>query len=235
MLPTMQGVTILDAVGIRDDDVTDVVFDGAPDWTGRHLPSRRRRSERRCPGDWCSDVFLNFFTDGAPNPPYVDPTLGTVNPSTTCTPRALRRPLPRRRRARHELLHGDGQQHRRHRLDQRLGSILAASNDVTLTGSTFPPASSASSSRARSPDSCRTPAATATSAAGSLGRFVGPGQILAIDGNGEINLTIDLTSIPSGGGTIAVAAGDTRYFQAWHRDGVGGGSNFTNGLEITFQ
>ena len=71
--------------------------------------------------------------------------------------------------------------------------------------------------------------------AGSLGRFVGPGQILQIDASGEINLPIDLTAIPSGGGTIAVAAGDTRFFQAWYRDGVGGGSNFTDGLEITFQ
>ena len=95
MLPTMQGVTILDAVGIRDDDVTDVVFDGAPDFgpDGTFLPAGVARNGG-CPGDWCSDVFLNFSTDGAPNPPYVDPTPGTVNPSTTCTPSRPSAPAP---------------------------------------------------------------------------------------------------------------------------------------------
>ena len=117
------------------------------------------------------------------------------------------------------------------------GFTSVAANDVTLTASNLPPGqfgifvTSASSGFIPNPagsngNLCLT---------GSLGRFVSPGQILGIDGAGEISLTIDLTSIPSGTGTIAVAAGDTRFFQAWHRDGVGGGSNFTNGLEITFQ
>ena len=58
-------------------------------------------------------------------------------------------------------------------------------------------------------------------------------QILFIDGTGEASLAIDLTAIPSGAGTIAAVAGDTRYFQDGTR-GVGGGSNFTEGLQISF-
>ena len=116
------------------------------------------------------------------------------------------------------------------------GFTSVAANDVTLTASNLPPGqfgifvTSASSGFIPNPagsngNLCLT---------GSLGRFVSPGQILFIDGTGEASLAIDLTAIPSGAGTVAVVAGDTRYFQAWHRDGVGGGSNFTEGLQISF-
>ena len=238
MLPTMQGVTILDAVGLRDDDVTDVVFDGAPDFgpDGTFLPAGVARNGG-CPGDWCSDVFLNFFTDGAPNPPYVDPTPGTVNPSTTCTPLAPFGPCPGGGSLGTNYCQAETNSTGATGAISASGSILAASNDVTLIGSGLPSGQFGIFVTSAVAGFVPNPAGSNGNLclAGSLGRFVGPGQILGIDGAGEINLTIDLTSIPSGTGTIAVAAGDTRFFQAWHRDGVGGGSNFTNGLEITFQ
>ena len=53
-------------------------------------------------------------------------------------------------------------------------------------------------------------------------------------GAGEFSLAIDLGLIPQGGGTTATVAGDTWNFQAWYRDGVGLGSNFTDGIEISF-
>lgn len=238
MLPTMQGVTILDAVGIRDDGVTDVVFDGAPDFgpDGTFLPAGVARNGG-CPGDWCSDVFLNFFTDGAPNPPYVDPTPGTVNPSTTCTPLAPFGPCPGGGSLGTNYCAAVANSTGATGSISASGSILAASNDVTLTGSGLPSGQFGIFVTSAVSGFVPNPAGSNGNLclAGSLGRFVGPGQILQIDGTGEASLTIDLTSIPSGAGTIAVAAGDTRFFQAWHRDGVGGGSNFTNGLEITFQ
>ncbi len=54
---------------------------------------------------------------------------------------------------------------------------------------------------------------------------------------GRFEVPIDLTNVPEPPGHSAVQAGETWNFQAWHRDIVGGqsGSNFTDGLEITFQ
>ncbi len=70
---------------------------------------------------------------------------------------------------------------------------------------------------------------------GVIGRYQGPGQILSSGATGEISLTINLPTIPLGGGTAAAMAGDQFNFQAWHRDNVGAGSNFTDGLQIDFQ
>lgn len=70
---------------------------------------------------------------------------------------------------------------------------------------------------------------------GTIGRFVGPGQILSTGTGGTFSLQIDLTALPEGAVSVAVAAGETWRFQAWHRDGVGVGSNLTDGLAIDFQ
>ncbi|MFT5731536.1 MAG: hypothetical protein ACI8WY_000200, partial [Planctomycetota bacterium] len=72
---------------------------------------------------------------------------------------------------------------------------------------------------------------------GAIGRFVGPGQIQNSGSGGEIELTLDLTQIPTPTGFISIQAGDTRSFQLWHRDSSSGGtptSNFTDGLRLTF-
>lgn len=69
---------------------------------------------------------------------------------------------------------------------------------------------------------------------GILGRFSMSGQILNAGSNGEFSLAVDTAMIPEGGSFRTIMAGDTWNFQAWHRDGVGLGSNFTDGLEITF-
>ena len=70
---------------------------------------------------------------------------------------------------------------------------------------------------------------------GTLGRYSMPSQILTTGSSGTISLGIDLSAIPIGGSFVAAAPGDTFNFQAWHRDPVGLGSNFTDGVEITFQ
>ena len=71
---------------------------------------------------------------------------------------------------------------------------------------------------------------------GSIGRFTGPGQIQNSGGSGSIELTIDLTEIPTPSGTVSVLSGDTWNFQTWTRDTVAGvpTSNLTTGLEIQF-
>ncbi len=71
---------------------------------------------------------------------------------------------------------------------------------------------------------------------GSIGRYVGPGQIQNSGSAQEISLLLDLTMTPTPTGLVSIAAGEVWNFQAWYRDAVGGvaTSNFTDGLEITF-
>jgi len=70
---------------------------------------------------------------------------------------------------------------------------------------------------------------------GVVGRFTSPSQILGTGTTGSFSLAIDLTAIPQANGTVTVMSGETWNFQAWHRDSVGLGSNFTNGVSVSFQ
>jgi hypothetical protein len=71
---------------------------------------------------------------------------------------------------------------------------------------------------------------------GTIGRYTGPGQIKNSMATGSFSLLIDLTQIPTPTGFVPVVVGETRNFQTWHRDAIGGvaTSNFTNGLAVTF-
>ncbi|MEZ6016782.1 MAG: LamG domain-containing protein [Planctomycetota bacterium] len=71
---------------------------------------------------------------------------------------------------------------------------------------------------------------------GSIGRYVGPGQIQNSGMIGEFSLQLDLTQHPTPTGIVSVVAGQNWNFQAWYRDAVNGvaTSNFTNGRSITF-
>lgn len=70
----------------------------------------------------------------------------------------------------------------------------------------------------------------------NIGRFVGNVQVLNSGSSGTASLQVDLTMVPQPNGPVAVNAGDTWYFQLWHRDAVNGAStsNFSNGLEVLF-
>ena len=119
-----------------------------------------------------------------------------------------------------------------------LGSALVANNDITLTASSLPP--NQFGIFAVAPFQGFVPGTGGTSngnlcLSGSLGRYAGPGEILSSGASGEFQLAIDLQTIPQGGGTTGTSAGQTWNFQAWYRDGVGLGSNFTDGISITFQ
>ena len=71
---------------------------------------------------------------------------------------------------------------------------------------------------------------------GSIGRYVGPGQITAADASGRNLLLLDLASTPQPTGTVSINVGETWSFQRWYRDinASGATSNFTNGLEVVF-
>ena len=69
---------------------------------------------------------------------------------------------------------------------------------------------------------------------GSIGRYVGPGQITNSGLAGAISLPLDLASLPQPLGPAAAMPGETWRFQAWFRDSVGGvtTSNFSDGLSV---
>lgn len=118
------------------------------------------------------------------------------------------------------------------------GSAVATTNNFTLTASGLP--NNQFGIFITSSTQAFVPGANGSSngnlcLGGMIGRFVAPGQIMSTGSAGEFSLVVDLTMVPQGAGTVSVMAGDTRNFQAWHREGAGLGSNFTNGLEVTFQ
>ncbi len=71
---------------------------------------------------------------------------------------------------------------------------------------------------------------------GSIGRYVGPGQVQNSGSAGAISLAVDLTQHPNASGFVSVQIGETWNFTAWYRDSLGGTatSNFADGLEISF-
>ena len=68
---------------------------------------------------------------------------------------------------------------------------------------------------------------------GSIGRFNRPGEIMSSGSGGTFVLVIDSSGLPSPNGLVAVAPGETWYFQSWFRD-LGPASNFSNGVSVTF-
>ena len=68
---------------------------------------------------------------------------------------------------------------------------------------------------------------------GSVGRYNSPSQILNSGSAGLFELLVDTDFIPGPGGFTAVNPGETLFFQCWFRD-LGPVSNFSNGVEVTF-
>ena len=117
------------------------------------------------------------------------------------------------------------------------GSANVGQNDVTLTAADLP--ANQFGIFVTSMTQAFVPGAGGTSngnlcLGGSLGRFSQPNQILNSGSGGEFSLALDLAMFPQGAGFVPVAAGETWSFQAWYRDPVGVGSNFTEGIEIPF-
>lgn len=71
---------------------------------------------------------------------------------------------------------------------------------------------------------------------GSIGRYVGPGQIRHTGTVGFFALQLALGAMPTPTGLVSVLAGQTWNFTAWHRDSSSGGatSNFTNAASVLF-
>lgn len=117
------------------------------------------------------------------------------------------------------------------------GSPFAADNDVSLLATDLPPASFGffvtSTASAFIPNPGGSDGTLCLG--GSIGRFVGPGQVLQASPGGVFSLTLDLTQQPTPTGFVAVQGGESWFFQAWHRDFTGVvTSNFTSALQVDF-
>ncbi len=119
------------------------------------------------------------------------------------------------------------------------GSAVASDNNLTLVASSLAPGSFGFFLTSQTTGLASNPGGSQGNLClgGSIGRYVGPGQIQQADSVGEIALPLDLTAIPQPTGFASAAAGDTWSFQAWYRDSVAGQptSNFTDGLTVDFQ
>ena len=119
------------------------------------------------------------------------------------------------------------------------GSDVAADNNVVLSTSSLPQNSFGFFLTSQAQGFTQNPGGSSGNLclSGSIGRYVGAGQIQQADAAGGISLPLDLTAIPQPTGFVAAASGDTWSYQAWYRDSVAGQatSNFTDGLTIDFQ
>ncbi|MEM8709456.1 MAG: hypothetical protein AAGG01_00775 [Planctomycetota bacterium] len=72
---------------------------------------------------------------------------------------------------------------------------------------------------------------------GSIGRYVGPGQVQAAGADEALEIQADLSQIPQATGPVAVSPGQTWNFTAWFRDSVNGipTSNFADAVSVTFR
>jgi hypothetical protein len=119
------------------------------------------------------------------------------------------------------------------------GSLVVASNDVTLEASSLPLNSFGFFLTSRTQGMTNQPGGSqgVLCLGGSIGRYVGPGQIKNSGVTGAFSLGIDLAATPTPTGLVQVAAGETWNFQSWHRDAIGGvaTSNFTDAVQLDFQ
>jgi len=115
------------------------------------------------------------------------------------------------------------------------GSVVVASNDVTLQASGMPQSQFGFFLTSMSQGMVPNPGGSngVLCLGGTIGRYVAGGQIKNSGSGGAFDLVLDLAQTPAGSMFVSIAAGETWNFQAWFRDiGPMGQpqSNFTHGL-----
>lgn len=119
------------------------------------------------------------------------------------------------------------------------GSPFVADNQMTLTVSSMPSFQFGIFITSQTPVFVPNPGGSLGNlcVGGFLGRYNQGSQIFGTSFGGTADLSLDLTQTPTPNGNVAIQAGETWNFQAWHRDTVGGqsASNFTNAVSIAFQ
>ncbi|MEL6427692.1 MAG: hypothetical protein AAFR54_00850 [Planctomycetota bacterium] len=116
------------------------------------------------------------------------------------------------------------------------GSQIATDNNVTLNASNLPVGQFGIFVTSLTDGFSMVPNSGNLCLSGQIGRYQQLNQIQQVDANGQFFFQIDTTMMPQPAVTVPIQPGETWYFQAWHRDFVGGmaSSNFTDGLMIPF-
>lgn len=119
------------------------------------------------------------------------------------------------------------------------GSASAAGGPLTARATGLPPGELAMLLCSETQASPTTPPGASGSLClgGDVGRFDRPGELLVASPTGEAYIGIDLTALPTPGGTASAMAGETWNFQVWHRDGPQGpgASGFTTAVSVTLE
>ena len=119
------------------------------------------------------------------------------------------------------------------------GSRIVANNDLTLHVDGLPPSTFGMFLVSDQGLAIRVPTATGLPIclAGSIGRFTEPAQILLSSSAGTVELTPDLTRVPTTTSFVPVMSGESWTFQYWYRDDnpVFFNSNTTHALEVLFE
>ena len=118
-----------------------------------------------------------------------------------------------------------------------LGSPLLLQDDVTLIAHQLPLQTFGLFLTSRTPASINPVNGSQGTlcVSGSVGRYVGPGQIVNSGTIGAVALPIDLAAMPTPTGLVAATTFSTWYFQLWYRDAnPGPTSNFTDAVLVTF-
>ncbi len=118
-----------------------------------------------------------------------------------------------------------------------IGRTNAAANDVTLRASSLPQGVFGFFLTSTNGTPPPQPSGPLLCIGAPIGRYVGPNQIQFSGTTGSFELSLDLTQTPTPTGFVSVLAGETRYYQCWHRDAINGQatSRFTDALVVTFQ
>ena len=213
-ITSTMGITVLDTLAIMDSGATDTPFDNAlvigPD--GTFFPAGAFRSGD-CPGNWCTDEYTAFNWDpngstnggvpvtGAANDPtpgaqnYLSPTCTTAASSGTCsgsvnigTNYCTANP---------NSTGATG-------VTSATGSNAVAANNVTLRAASLPSNAFAFFLVSRDAGLIANPGGSQGNLClgGSIGRYVGPGQIMNTGGVGAIDLAINLTQVPQPTGFV---------------------------------
>ncbi len=118
---------------------------------------------------------------------------------------------------------------------QAFGSTDVAVNQLELVATVLPEDAFGLFLTSRTPGFSMTPgnAVGDLCLSGAIGRYVGPGQIQSTGAAGGFQLALDLTAMPTPTGSVGASAGETWYFQAWHRDAnPQPQSNFTHSVSV---
>ncbi len=119
-----------------------------------------------------------------------------------------------------------------------IGSRSVADNDIVLVAAQLPANEMGLflASRAGTAPVIPVGSEGAICLGGDIGRFAAPNEIRSSGPEGRFDLQLDLGAIPTSMQDVAVLAGETWLFQAWHRDGTSSRtSNFTDAIEITWE